>query len=158
MATHSSILAWRIPWSEEPGGLQSSSIHLFSHVWLFATPWTAACQASLPIANSRSSLKLMSIELLMPSNHLILCRPCLLPLIFPASGSFLMSQFFESGGEEDLILYLQDLLELISTRPYELTTKKCPFHHRGLECKSRKSKDTWSNGKILPWSTKWSSA
>ena len=37
MATHSSILAWRIPWSEEPGGLQSSSIHLFSHVWLFAT-------------------------------------------------------------------------------------------------------------------------
>ena len=53
-------------------------------VWLFATPWTAACQASLSISNSRSPLKLMSIELVMPSNHLILCRPLLfLPSIFP---------------------------------------------------------------------------
>ena len=61
------------------------------------TPWTAACQASLPITNSRSLLKLMSIELVMPSNHLILCRPFLLPLsIFPASLSFQMSQFFTS--------------------------------------------------------------
>ena len=52
----------------------------------FATPWTAACQASLSITNSNSQslLKLMSIELVMPSNRLILCRPCLLlPLVFP---------------------------------------------------------------------------
>ena len=100
MAIHSSILAWRIPWSEEPGGLQSSSVQLLSHVWLFVTPWTEAHQASQPIANSQSSLKLMSIESLMPSSHLILCRPLLLlPSIFPASGSFQMSQFFASRGQ-----------------------------------------------------------
>ncbi|KAB0340029.1 hypothetical protein FD755_024815, partial [Muntiacus reevesi] len=52
---------------------------------LFATPWTAACQASLSITNSWSLLKLMSIELVMPSNHLILCRPLLLlPSVFPS--------------------------------------------------------------------------
>ena len=56
-----------------------SSIQLLSHVWLFATPWTAACQASLSITNFRSLLKLMSIESVMPSNHLILCCPLLLP-------------------------------------------------------------------------------
>ena len=56
-----------------------SSVQLFSHVWLFATPWTAVRQASLSITNSRSWLKLMSIESVMPSNHLILCRPLLLP-------------------------------------------------------------------------------
>ena len=54
-------------------------------VWLSATPWTAAHQVSLSITNSRSLLKLMSIELVMPSNHLILCRPfLLLPSIFPS--------------------------------------------------------------------------
>ena len=59
-------------------------VHLFSCVLLFATSWTAARQASLAIINSRSLLKLMSIELVMPSNHLILCRPLLLPPpIFP---------------------------------------------------------------------------
>ena len=64
------------------------------------TPWTAAHQASLSITNSRSLLRLMSIELVMPSNHLILCRPFLLPpSIFQASGSFQMSQFFTSGGQ-----------------------------------------------------------
>ena len=54
-------------------------------VWLFETPWTAACQASLSITNSRSLLKLMSIESVKPSNHLILCRPLLLlPSVFPS--------------------------------------------------------------------------
>ena len=62
-----------------------SSVHLLSHVQLFATPWTAARQASLSITNSRSSPKLMSIESVTPSNHLILCRPLLLlPSIFPS--------------------------------------------------------------------------
>ena len=56
----------------------SSSVQ-FSHVQLFATPWTATCQASLCIPNSQSLLKLMSIESVMPSNHLILCHPLLLP-------------------------------------------------------------------------------
>ena len=62
-----------------------SSVQSLSHVRLFATPWIAACQASLSITNSRSSLKLMSIELVMPSSHLILCRPLLLLLPIPPS-------------------------------------------------------------------------
>ena len=63
--------------------LQFSSVQSLSHVWLFATPWTAACQSSLSITNSRSLLKLMSIELVIPTNHLILCRLILLPpLVF----------------------------------------------------------------------------
>ena len=62
-----------------------SSVQLLNHVWLFAIPCTAARQASLSITNSRSLLKLMSIELVMPSNHLILCCPLLLlPSIFPS--------------------------------------------------------------------------
>ena len=60
------------------------SVQLLSPVQLFATPWTAACQASLSITNSRSLLQLMSIETMMPSNHLILCHLLLLlPSIFP---------------------------------------------------------------------------
>ena len=55
-----------------------SSVQLLSHVQLFATPWTAACQTSLSITNSRSSVKLTSVELVMPYSHLILCRPLLL--------------------------------------------------------------------------------
>ena len=55
-----------------------SSVQLLSRIWFFATPWIAACQASLSITNSRSLLKLMPIELVMPSSHLILCRPLLL--------------------------------------------------------------------------------
>ena len=63
----------------------TGSVQLLSCVRLFATPWTAACQASLSITNSQSLLKLMSIMLVMPSNHLILCHPLLLPpSIFPS--------------------------------------------------------------------------
>ena len=61
-----------------------SSVQSLSHVRLFATPWTAAHHASLSITNSWSLLKLMSIESVMPSNHLILCHPLLLPSIFPS--------------------------------------------------------------------------
>ena len=65
--------------------IQFSSVHLLSHVRLFETPWTAAGQASLSITNSRNLFKLMSIELVMPSNHLNLCHPLLLPpSIFPS--------------------------------------------------------------------------
>ena len=61
-----------------------SSVQSLSCVWLFATPWTAACHASLSITNPQSLLKLMSIESVMPSNHLILCHPLLLlPSIYP---------------------------------------------------------------------------
>ena len=61
----------------------SQSVQLFSRVWLFATPWTAAHQASLSITNSPSLLKLTTIMSVMPSYHLILSRPLLLPSIFP---------------------------------------------------------------------------
>ena len=65
--------------------IQFSSVQSLSRVGLFATPWTAARQASLSIINSRSLLKLMSIESVMPSNHLILCHPLLLlPSNFPS--------------------------------------------------------------------------
>ena len=77
-----------------------SSVQSLSNVQLFATPWTAARQASLPITNSWSLLKLMSIELVIPSNSSILCHPfssCLQS--FPVSGSYHMSQFFTSGGQ-----------------------------------------------------------
>ena len=80
--------------------LQFSSVQSLSLVRLFATPWTTALQASLSITNSWSPSKPMSIELAMPSNHLILCRPLLsCRPYFPASGSFQMSQYFASGGQ-----------------------------------------------------------
>ena len=86
-----------------------SSVKSLSHVWLFATPWTVARQASLSITSSWSLLKLKSIELVMPSNHLILCPPLLLLLsISPSirerfskqfSNDFPMNQHFTSGGQ-----------------------------------------------------------
>ena len=69
--------------------LGSHSVQLFSHVRLFATPWTAAHQVSLSITNSQSLLKLVSIESVMPSSHLILCHPfLLLPSIFTSIRTF----------------------------------------------------------------------
>ena len=70
-----------------------------SHVWLFATPWITACQASLSITNFRSLHKLMSIESVMPYSHLILCRPLLLPSIFPSIRVFSNDQFSTSCGQ-----------------------------------------------------------
>ena len=85
-----------------------SSVQSPSHVRLFVSQWTAARQASLSITNSWSLLKLMSIELVMPSNHLIFCLPfLLLPSIFPASGSFPMSWLFASGRAKVLEFQLQ---------------------------------------------------
>ena len=80
-------------------GDQFSSDQLLSHVRLFATPWTAACQASLSITNFRSSLRLTSIESVMPSSHLILCRPLLLlPLIPPSIRVFSNESTLHMGG------------------------------------------------------------
>ena len=76
-------------------------VQFLSRVWLCArTPWTAARQASLSFTIFRSLLKLMSVESVLPSNHLILCRPLLLPpSIFPSIRVFLMSQLFASSGQ-----------------------------------------------------------
>ena len=77
-----------------------SSVQSLGHVRLFATPWTAASQDTLPITNSQSLLRLMSTESVMPSNHLILCHLLLLlPSIFPALGSFQMSKLSASGSQ-----------------------------------------------------------
>ena len=74
--------------------LQFSSVQFLSHVQLIATLWTAACQASLSITNSCSLLKLTSIELVMQSNHLILCHPLLLqPSVFPSIRVFSNESF-----------------------------------------------------------------
>ena len=77
-----------------------SSVQSLSHVQLFATPRTAARQASSSITNSQSLLKLMSIESVMPSNHLLLCHPLLLPpSIFLSIRVFSRNHFFASGGQ-----------------------------------------------------------
>ena len=79
---------WQLPATASFRG-RLSSVQSLSCVQLFATPWTVARQASLSITNSRSLLKLMSIELVMPSSHLILCHPLLLlPSIFPTIRDF----------------------------------------------------------------------
>ena len=122
--------------------LQFSSAQLLSRVRLFVTPWTAAHQASLSITNSRSPPKPMSIELVMPSNHLILCRPfLLLPSIFPSirvfsnksalcmrwpkywSFSFSISPSNEHPG---LISFRTDWLDLLSVQG---TLKSLLQHH-----------------------------
>ena len=118
------------------------SVQSFSHVWLFATPWTAASQAFLSINNLRSLTKLMSIELVMPSNHLILCCPLfLLPSIFPSirvfsnesalrirwpkywSFSFNISPSSECSG---LISFRMDWLDLLAVQG---TLKSLLQHH-----------------------------
>ena len=116
--------------------------HLFSCVWLFVTPWATAGQASLSITNSQSALKLMSIELVMPSNHLILCHSLLLPcLIFPSirvfssesvlrircpkywSFSFSTSPSSEFSG---MVSFRIDWLDLLAVQG---THKSLPHHH-----------------------------
>ena len=78
------------------------SVQSLSCIWLFVTPWTIRCQASLSITDSQSLLKLVFSESMMPSSYLILCPPLLLlPSFFPASGSFQMSQFLTSGGQSN---------------------------------------------------------
>ena len=89
--------------------VQFSSVQ-FNHsvIWLFATQWTTACQASLSITKFRSPPKPMSIESVMPSNHLMLYHPPLLLLsLLPSIRVFPMSQLFASGGHKVLELQLQ---------------------------------------------------
>ena len=91
-----------------------SSVQSLSRVRLFATPWIAARQASLTITNSRSLLRLMSIESVIASSHLILCHPLLLLTSNrpppPASGSFPMSQLFTRGGQSTGVSALASVL------------------------------------------------
>ena len=116
-------------WQGEKKGLNEleDSVQLLS--WS-ATPWTATLQASLSVTSSRSLLKLMSIKSVMPSNHLILCRPLhLLPSVFP-TGSFPVSQFFASGGQSSeysgLIFFRMDWFDLLGVQG---TLKRLLQHH-----------------------------
>ena len=125
-----------------PYSVQFSSVQSLSRVRLFVTPWTAARQASLSITNSRSLPKLMSIESVKPSNHLIFCRPLLpMPSIFPSirvfsnesdlrirwpkywSFSFNISPCYEHPG---LISFRMDLLNLLAVQG---TLKSLLQHH-----------------------------
>ena len=143
-------------------------VQLLSHVQLFATPWTAACQSSLSFTISWSLLKLMPIESVMPSNHLILCHPLpLLPSIFPSirifpnesalcirwpkywnlNFSFNISSSNEYSG---LISFRMDWLDLLTvqgtlkTTPFSNTTvQKHPFFGALLSL--------WSNSHIHTW-------
>ena len=93
--------------------IQFSSVQSLSRVWLFATPWIAARQASLSVTNSRSSLRLRSIESVMPSSHLILGHPVPFSSYsqsLPASESFPMSQLFASGGQSTGVSALASFL------------------------------------------------
>ena len=90
--------------------LHFSSVQSLSHVQLFAIPWTAACQASLSITNSQSPPKPMSIELVMPSNHLILCRPLLLlPSISPSIRVFSNDTAFKNCWISIIFKHLQNI-------------------------------------------------
>ena len=97
---HSQSSQISLPYCKTFITVQFSSVQSLSQVRLFATPWTAARQASLSITNSRSPPKPMSIESVIPSNHFILrCSLLLLPSIFPSIRVFQMSQLFTSGGQ-----------------------------------------------------------
>ena len=107
-------------------------VQSISHVWLFVTPWTAAHQPSLLITNSRGLLKLMSIELVMPSNHLILCRPLLfLPSVFPSIRGFSneltfcmrLPKYWSSASASVLPMNIQDWLPLVWTGWISLQSK-----------------------------------
>ena len=90
--------------------IQFSSVQSLSRVRVFVNPWIAECQASLSITNSRSSPKLMHIKSVMPSSHLILCRPSSCPQFLPASETFPMSQLFAWGGQSTGVSALASFL------------------------------------------------
>ena len=152
------VLAWFVN--------NTSSVQLLSRVWLFATSWTAVRQASLSFTNSQSLLRLMSIELVMPSNHLILCRPLLLPpSIFPSirvfsnesvlhirwpkywSFSFNISPSNEYSG---LVSFRMDWFNLLALQAKELsrvfsntTVQKHQFFGAQLSLWSNSHTHTW---------------
>ena len=142
---------------------QFSSVQSLSHVWLFPTPWTAARQASLSIANSRSLLKLMSIELVMPSNHLILCHPLLLlPSIFPNLRVFSYESAlhirwpkywnfsFSCPSNEylALIFFRIDWFDLLAVQG---TLKSLLQHHSSKASFFSIQLSSWSNSHIHTW-------
>ena len=143
---------------------QFCSVQSLSHVWLFETPWAAAHQASLSITNSQNLLKLMSTKSVMPSNHLILCHPLLLPSsIFPSIrifsnelvlclrwlkyGSFSFS-IGPSNEYSGLIYFKIDWLDLLAV---QATLKSC-FQHHSLKHQFFSARlSLYSNSHIHTW-------
>ena len=134
--------------------IQFSSVQLLSRVQLFVTPWTAACQAFLSITSSQSLLKLMSITLVIPSNHLILCHPLLLqPSVFPSLRVFsnesvlpirwpkywssASASILPMNSNEFLISFRMDWLDLLAVQG---TLKSLLQHH------SSKASILWHSG------------
>ena len=141
-----------------------SSVQSLSRVWLFVTPWTAVCQASLSIANCQSLLKLMSIESVMPSNHLILCHPLLLTLsIFlsirvfsnesvlhirwPNNWSFSFS-ISPSNEYSEMISFRMDWLDLLAVQG---TLKSLLQHHSSKHQSFSSQLSLCSNYHIHTW-------
>ena len=130
--------------------LDISSVRLLSRVRLFATPWTAACQASLSITNSQSSLRLTSIESVMPSSHLILCHPLLLLPPISASESFPMSQLLAWGGQSTGVSALASFLPKNTQgwSPEKIQKKSLHLSESSHSGRKRKRKikgtETWS--------------
>ena len=134
-----------------------------SHVWLFVTPWTAAHQASsLSFTISQSLIKLMSIESVMPSNHVIFCRPLLLlPSIFPSIRSFPVSWLFTSGGQSSeasasvLPMNVQDWFPLELTGLVSLQFKGLSRVFSNTTAQKHQFFGTqlsvWSNSHIYTW-------
>ena len=147
------------------------SVQPLSHVWLFTTAWTRALQASLSITNSWSLLKLLSIELVMPSNHLFLCHPLLPPSIFPSimvfsnelalpirwskywSFSFSISPSNEHSG---LISLRMDWLDLLADQgTLQRVFSKTTVQASVLQCSAffivQLSHPYMTTGKTIPW-------
>ena len=137
-------------------------VQSLSGVQLFGIPWTAAHQASLSFTISQSLLKLMSLEVVMPLNHLILCHPLLLlPSVFPSIKVFPMSQLFASGGQSywsisfsispsneysGLIFFRFDWFYLLAVQG----TLKSLLQHHNLKLFSTQP-SLWSNYHICTW-------
>ena len=123
-----------------------------SHFWIYATPWTAAPQASLSFTISQSVLELMSIESVMPSKHLILCRPLLLlPPSFPVSESFPVSRPFPSGGPICLKLSLWKFSWRCKTNPQEASREShmtVSSWQLGMEVASSGLSPCWGEWKL----------
>ena len=158
------MLAWESVLFYGQNSIWLSSIQLLSRVRLFEIPWTAACQTSLSITNSRGLLKLMAIESVMPSNHLILCRPLLLPpSIFPSirafskesvlhirwlkywSFSFSISPFDENSG---LISFRIDGLDLFAVQGTLKSLLQTTIRKHQFFCTQP---SLWSNSYIHTW-------
>ena len=139
-----------------------SSVQSLSCVQVFVTPWTTAHQASVSINITRSPPKPMSIVSVIPSNHLILCRP------FPASGSFQMSQLSASGGQS-IGVSASTSVPPVNTQDWSRWTGWISLQSKGLKSinssvlsflyspfhRSTKEKEMATHSSILAWRTPW---